>query len=255
MFFFLSKTLNYLTQPLAVLILLWVISIFLKKPKWKKGIRIVVITLAILFTNDFLTNEVVRLYETPITPLTEIKKQYEWGIVLTGVTSTNKVLRDRVYVISSPDRVNHSFLLYKKGIIRKILISGGSGQLLDDSYSEARELYGIYRMMGVDSADLLIEGQSRNTHESAVAVKEMMEGKTSPSTCLLITSAYHMPRSAACFRKIGWTCDTFSTDIRFHQREFTPDVLLIPKADALLTWNTLVKEWVGLLAYKLSGYI
>lgn len=255
MFFILSKTLNYLTQPLVVLLLLWVISVFIKKINWKKRIRIGVIALAILFTNDFLTNEVVKLYETPITPLNEIKKQYEWGIVLTGVTSTNKVLKDRVYVSSSPDRVNHSFLLYKRGIIKKILISGGSGQLLDGSYSEAQELYGIYRMMGVDSADLRIEGKSRNTHESAVAVKEMMQGETSPDNCLLITSAYHLPRSSACFRKIGWACDTFATDIRFHQREFTPDVLLIPKADALLTWNALVKEWVGLLAYKMSGYI
>jgi uncharacterized SAM-binding protein YcdF (DUF218 family) len=255
MFFLLSKTLNYLTQPLVVLVLLWVISIFIKSTKWKKGIRITVISLAILFTNDFLSNEVARLYETPITPIADIKKQYQWGIVLTGVTSTNKILNDRVYVVSSPDRVNHSFMLYKKGIIKKILISGGSGQLLDDSYSEAQQLHGLYLSMGVDSTDLLIEGKSRNTRESAVAVKEILDGTSNPAECLLITSGYHMPRSAACFRKIGWDCDTFSTDIKFHKREFTPDVLLIPKPDALLVWNAMVKEWVGLIAYKLSGYI
>lgn len=255
MFFFLSKTLNYLTQPLVVLILLWVVSIFIKQVQWKKRIRITVISLCILFTNDFLTNEVIHLYETPVTPLSEIKMQYEWGIVLTGVTSTNKVLNDRVYVTSSPDRVNHSFMLYKKGIIKKILISGGSGQLLDDSYSEAQQLQGLYLSMGVDSVDLLIEGKSRNTHESAVAVKELLHDTINAKDCLLITSGYHMPRSAACFRKIGLDCDTFATDIKFHKREFTPDVLLIPKPDALLVWNALVKEWVGLLAYKLSGYI
>jgi uncharacterized SAM-binding protein YcdF (DUF218 family) len=175
--------------------------------------------------------------------------------VLTGVTSTNKVLKDRIYVSSSPDRVNHSFLLYKKGVIRKILISGGSGQLLDPAYSEARELYSMYTMMGVDTAHLLIEGESRNTHESALAVKKMLDGNSLPEDCLLITSAYHMPRSKACFKKIGWNCDTFSTDIRFHKREFTPDILLVPKAEALSTWNALFKEWVGLAAYWVSGYI
>ena len=214
-----------------------------------------VVLLAFIFTNDFLTNEIVRLYETPVTPLAEIKKQYEWGIVLTGVTSANKTLNDRVYVSTSPDRVNHSFMLYKKGIIKKILISGGSGLLLDESYSEAQQLYGLYLMMGVDSADLLIEGKSRNTYESAVAVKEMMAGKVAPSNCLLITSGYHMPRSAACFKKLNWACDVFSTDIKFHKREFTPDVLLIPKPDALMIWHALMKEWTGLMAYKLSGYI
>lgn len=255
MFFFLSKTLYYLTQPLVVLILLLIVSWIIGNPKWKKRIRITIVALAFLFTNDFLTNEVIRLYETPVAPLSKIKKQYAWGIVLTGVTSTNKVLNDRVYVTSSPDRVNHSFMLYKKGIIKKILISGGSGQLLDGSYSEANQLLGLYLSMGVDSTDLLIEGRSRNTHESAVAVKEMLDGKTNPSDCLLITSGYHMPRSSACFRKVGWACDTFATDIKFHKREFTPDVLIIPKVEAMLVWNALVKEWVGLIAYKLSGYI
>jgi uncharacterized SAM-binding protein YcdF (DUF218 family) len=255
MFFFLSKTLNYLTQPLVVLVLLWVISVFIKRPKWKKVIRIMIIAFLFLFTNGFLTNEVVRLYETPVTPLNQINKQYEWGIVLTGVTSVNKPIRDRVYISSSPDRVNHSFLLYKKGIIKKILISGGSGMLLDSAYSEASELYSVYRMMGVDSSDLLIEGKSRNTHESAVAVQKLLNRKTTSENCLLITSGYHMPRSAACFKKVGWPSDTFATDTKFHTREFTPDALIIPKPDALLIWNSLIKEWVGLLAYKLSGYI
>jgi len=255
MFFFLSKTLSYLTQPLSIVFLLVIVSFFIRKDKWKKRFRYSAIGLFLLFTNEFISNEVIRLYETPITPISEIKKQYEWGIVLTGVTSTNKVLNDRIYIISSPDRVNHSFLLYKKKIIRKILISGGSGKLLDPTYSEATELYSMYVMMGVDSADLLIEGNSRNTYESAVAVKKKLENQTKPENCLLITSGYHMPRSKACFKKANWSCDVFATDIRFHEREFTPDVWLLPKSEAIGTWNALVKEWVGLAAYWISGYI
>lgn len=255
MFFILSKTLTYLIQPLSIVFILGIASLFLPQPKWKKRLRCLAIALLILFTNDFIANEAVRLYETPITPLSEIKKQYEWGIVLTGVTATNKVLKDRVYVISSPDRVNHSFLLYKSKIIKKILISGGSGKLLDDTYSEARELLAMYVMMGVDSADILIEGESRNTHESAVEVTKLLRGKVEPQNTLLITSAFHMPRSKACFKKEGWFCDTFATDIRFHHREFTPDSWLIPRADTFATWNALFKEWFGLAAYWFSGYV
>jgi uncharacterized SAM-binding protein YcdF (DUF218 family) len=255
MFFYLSKTLNYLSQPLVALTLLLLISYFIKNMRWKKRLRITALALLILFTNAFITNEVVRLYEEPVTPLSSITKTYAWGIVLTGVTSVNKPLHDRVYVSSSPDRVNHSVLLYKKGIIEKILISGGSGLLLDSTYSEARELYSLYRLMGVDSIDLVIEGQSRNTYESAVAVAGMLKDISSASECILITSGYHMPRSAACFRKVGWPCDTFATDTKFHKREFTPDVLFIPKPDALMIWQSLIKEWVGMVAYKASGYI
>jgi uncharacterized SAM-binding protein YcdF (DUF218 family) len=255
MFFVLSKTLSYLTQPLVVVIILFLASYFLKRQKWKKRIRYLAIGLTVIFTNEFISNEVIGLYETPVTPLSSITKTYEWGILLTGVTSTNKVLKDRVYVSSSPDRVNHTFLLYKKNVIKKILISGGSGKLLEPGYSEAQDLYGMFVMMGVDSSNLQIEGESRNTYESAVAVEKILKGKSRPEDCLLITSGYHMPRSIACFRKAGWDCDTFATDIRFHQREFTPDAWLIPKSDALGTWNAIIKEWVGLAAYWVSGYI
>jgi uncharacterized SAM-binding protein YcdF (DUF218 family) len=255
MFFLLSKTLNYLTQPLMMLALLLTASFFIKNLVWKRRLRLTATFLIILFTNGFITNEIVRLYETPVTPINTINKTYTWGIVLTGVTSVNKPVRDRVYVSNSPDRVNHSLLLYKKGIIKKILISGGSGLLLDGSYSEARELYGMFRMMGVDSTDLLIEGKSRNTHESAEAVATLLQKISKPADCLLITSGYHMPRSAACFKKVNWPCDTFATDTKFHAREFTPDALIIPSADALVIWNALIKEWVGMVAYKISGYI
>ena len=237
MFFILSKTVSYLTQPLVIVSLLLIGSIFVHGKKWKKRLRIAAIGLLVIFTNDFLANEVIGLYETPITPLNEIQKQYEWGVVLTGVTSTNKEVTDRVYVTSSPDRVNHSFMLYKKGIIKKILISGGSGQLLDPTYSEARELYSMYLMMGVPPSHLAIEGESRNTYESAVAVKKMLTGIAKPSDCLLITSGYHLPRSLACFKKVDWPCDVFSTDIRNHKRQWTPDAWLVPKSEAIGTWN------------------
>jgi uncharacterized SAM-binding protein YcdF (DUF218 family) len=255
MFFIFSKTVNYLLQPLSIVFLIGIAAYILRKNKWGKRLRITSIGLLILFSNDFIANELIRLYETPVTPLSEIKKSYEYGIVLTGVTATDKELRDRVYVVSSPDRVNHSALLYQKGIIRKLLISGGSGKLLDPDYSEARQLFSLYTRMGVDSSDIIIEGDSRNTHESAVAVRKILEKVTTPESCLLITSGYHMPRSLACFKKENWNCDTFSTDIRFHSRDFTPDVLFIPRVEAIANWQTLLKEWVGIIAYWLSGYV
>lgn len=255
MFFVLSKTVSYLVQPLPIVFILGVASWFLRMTKWGKRLKIASIALLFFFSNDFIANEVIGFYETPITPLSYFKKEYEYGIVLTGVTATNKELNDRVFVTSSPDRVNHSVLLYQKGIIRKILISGGSGKLLEPEYSEARQLRSLYILMGVDSTDLLVEGESRNTYESAVAVKKMLTGITAPQDCLLITSGYHMPRSIACFRKQNWDCDTFSTDIRFHNREYTPDAWLVPKPEAIGTWNALLKEWVGLVAYRLSGYV
>src|SRR5262249_50502925 len=150
-----------------------------------------------------------RAWEIPPTPFADIHKQYEWGVVLSGVTKSGMTPSDRVYFSQGADRVTHTFQLYKLGYIKKILVSGGSGSLLNPEQREADEIASVLLMMGARPEDVLTENNSRNTHESALEVKSILTGKTSPENCLLITSAFHMRRSAACFRKAGWPMDTF----------------------------------------------
>jgi len=64
-----------------------------------------------------------------------------------------------------------------------------------------------------------------------------------------------MRRSLACYRKAGLDIEPFTTDFYSNPRSFYPDNLLIPKLEAFMTWQKLVKEWVGMLAYKVAGYI
>ena len=109
--------------------------------------------------------------------------------------------------------------------------------------------------MGVPRKDILIENASRNTHESAVAVKAMLLGKATSEECLLITSANHMRRAAACFRKVEWETDTFGTDFFSHQRRFSFDILFIPKLEAFTQWHILTKEMIGYTAYWIIGYV
>ncbi len=209
----------------------------------------------LLFSNDFVTNEIVMLWELPATPLSEIKKEYAIGIVLTGVTKGNMTPNDRVYFQRGADRVTHALQLYRLGKIKKILISGGSGSLQERNRQEADEIADALILMGVPKEDILVENQSRNTHESAEAVRAMLKDSVSSSDCLLITSAFHMRRSRGCFKKAGWSIDTFTTDFISHERKFTLDVLFIPRVDALLNWTIISREWVGMVAYKVMGYI
>jgi uncharacterized SAM-binding protein YcdF (DUF218 family) len=255
MFFFLSKTLNYLTMPLVIICILFLLSWILKNGKWKGRSFKTALLLLLILSNDFLTNEVVMLWELPATPISEIKKEYAIGIVLTGVTKGNMTPDDRVYFQRGADRVTHALQLYKTGAIKKILVSGGSGSLIERKRQEADEIADALRLMGVPDADILIENQSRNTHESAEAVRAMLKDSVSSSDCLLITSSFHMRRSRACFKKVGWATDTFTTDFLSHERKFALDVLLAPRVDALLNWTIMSREWVGMFAYKVMGYI
>jgi uncharacterized SAM-binding protein YcdF (DUF218 family) len=254
MFFILSKILGYLARPLVVIILLFVSSLLVQSKIWKRRLFIAALVSLLFCSNEFISNEVMRLWELPPTPFTEMKKKYEIGILLTGVTKSNFNPTDRVYFQRSSDRVTHTLQLYTLGYIKKILIAGGSGTLLKRT-KEADELSLVLQMMGVPVKDLIIENQSDNTYQSAMAVKKMIEGVYLPQDCLLITSGYHMRRSRACFKKVGYEVDTFSVDFLSNQRTFTPDVLLIPKIESISTWQVLTKEWVGMLAYKIAGYI
>lgn len=254
MFFILSKILGYLVRPLVVIVMLFISSIVIRNKKWKRRLFITAFASLLFCSNEFISNEVMRLWELPPTPFAEIKTTYEVGILLTGVTKTNFSPNDRVYFQRSSDRVTHTLQLYKLGHIKKILISGGDGTILDHT-KEADDLSLVLQMMGVPLADLIIENQSDNTHLSAVAVKKMIEGIYQPTDCLLITSGYHMRRSRACFKKAGFEVDTFSVDFLSEKRTFTPDVLLVPRIESISKWQVLTKEWVGMLAYKIAGYI
>ncbi len=255
MFFALSKILNYLTTPLVIVSGLLIISLVLRNQNLKKKFFIYGLVLLLFFTNEFIANELISVWEIAATPFNKVSKHYKYGILLSGVTRSAMEPNDRVYFQRGADRVTHSLQLYKLGIIDKILVSGGSGQLIDSGHQEADQIASVLAMMGVNPNDIVTENKSRNTHESSLEVKSMLRKEVKPEDCLLITSAFHMRRSAACFAKVDWPVDTFSTDFLAHQRKFTLDILLVPKIDGLGMWNTMIKEWVGCTAYWVAGYI
>jgi uncharacterized SAM-binding protein YcdF (DUF218 family) len=254
MFFIFSKTLNFITNPLVIICLFLIISLIVKRAKLKKILFWTSFALLLFFSNDFVANEVMRAWEISPSTYASLNTEYSLGIVLTGVTSTDRMPDDRVYFNHGADRVVHAVQLYKLGIIRKILITGGSGRLVTEGRREADDVFKAMVLMGVPSTDLIVENQSRNTYESAVNVKRLLQDSASTKS-LLITSAFHMRRSNACFKKAALPVDLFSTDFYTHPRYFTPDSLMIPQVDALTIWQKLFKEWAGLFAYKLAGYI
>jgi uncharacterized SAM-binding protein YcdF (DUF218 family) len=254
MFFVLSKVLNFLTNPLIFVFGFLIASVLVRRAHLKKRFFWIAFSLLLFFSNDFISNEAMQAWEVEPTPYASITKVYDLGIVLTGVTLNDREPADRVYFHHGADRVTHTIQLYKKGIIKKILISGGTGRLITEARPEADEIQDVMVMAGVPASDIIIERESRNTHESAVNVKEMLKDENG-NNYLLITSGFHMRRSIACFRKVDLPADVFSADFYTHPRYFTPDVLLIPKADSIVLWQRLFKELLGIAAYWAAGYI
>jgi uncharacterized SAM-binding protein YcdF (DUF218 family) len=255
MFFILSKTVSWFFMPLTLIVIFIFLGVFLKNPRLKKYFFWLGFGLLLFFSNGSIANEVMMMWELPAQPYDDLRP-HKLGIVLTGSMIYKPFPDDRVYFQRGADRVTHTIQLYKLGRIEKILISGGSGALVSEDEPEANKFKKVMMLMGVDSANIIIENETRNTYESAVAVKPILKQMNyRAEDCLLITSAFHMRRSLACYRKAGVDLDYFTTDFYTYPRAYQIESLIIPKVEALMIWQKLFKEWIGFAAYKVAGYV
>lgn len=254
MFFILSKLLFFIIQPLNWVIGLLLFSLFSKKEKRKKIALRMAIVLTIFFTNHFLYNQVIKLWEPDPILISTIQETYDIGIVLGGFSNLYIEPFDRQNFNETANRLTHSLELYKQGKFKKILITGGSPDVLGVKISEGERVHSFLVQMGIPPSDIIIEGESRNTRENAIFTKEIITQQYPNASCLLITSAFHMPRGASCFRKVGLDYKTFPVAHIGEYNRFAPNSLIIPDRLGFYRWEILIKEWVGYLVYKIRGY-
>lgn len=253
MFFYLSKILDFLIDPISWVVVLLIISIVAKKPAIKKTGLITSFIILLFFSNSFILDEVMRQWEVPTVEYKNLK-QYDVAIVLGGMLTYDPSI-DRLNFGSGSDRFLQALELYKKGYVKKMLISGGSGSLEYPDMKEALLLQRYLKLIGIPEADILVENDSRNTHENAKCTADILKKDHPNGQYLLLTSARHMRRAMACFKKEGIGCDAYSVDRCSGPRKFYPDHLFIPNTQTLSTWVSLFHEWVGYIMYKAVGYM
>lgn len=254
MFFIFSKTIDFLLSPLVWILIVLIAGLRAKKSINRKVYLTMASTMLIFFSNSFISGVAFRAWEGEPIPL-ESLSVYQTGIVLTGVAMTKKNAPDRVFFAKGADRVMHTVELYKAGKIKNILISGGSGAILSKEIPEAQKLKSAFLYSGVPDSVIFLEDRSRNTVESARYSKRICDSLQRGSKYLLITSAFHMPRSMGCFRKAGINTEPYSVDYYTGDLDFTPGEMLIPSEYALYRWGVLIHELAGYVIYKLMGYI
>ena len=256
MFFLLSKLADFFAQPLFWFFFLQIGVLLFAKPKSLKKWLWLNLAGFYLLANDFISNAAMRAWAMPPTPLTELLGNFDICIVLGGFTILDQPPKDRVFLNQAADRMMHALLLYRRGRVGKLLVSGGSGMIEGSNESEAGNAARVLRLAQVPKADLLLETKSKNTHENALFCKQMLDSLgLGKARILVVTSAFHAPRAARCFAKVGLPATFFSTDLRSHPARITLSVLLLPNLEALSRWDVLLHEWVGYAAYMLQGYI
>jgi len=256
MFYTLSKTLDYLLSPAGGLTLLLVLAGGLRNARWRRRVLLALALSWFVLGNEFLASELARAWERgpvslPASPRPRV------GIVLTGgMMQTDVPPFDRVILGESSDRMGQAFLLYRQGLIQKILISGGADPLDGRRVgNEGRLVAYFLAKAGVRPADILLENRSRNTEENARFTAAVVQRHFPAHDYVLITSAFHMRRAEGCFRRQGVAVRPWPTSFLAQQRRFTPGVLLLPTESALWRNARLFHEWFGYAVYAALGYL
>lgn len=255
MFFLLSKTLIFFTQPFVWFVLAMIWWVFTKKPQRRKLIGTTLVVAVLFFSNTFIFLEVCRLYEDQGVKIEKVGS-YDLGIVLTGFGEYNNDLQ-RLRLHHNGDRMWQTLSLYHSGKIDKIMISGDTGFLTDRGLHEAEQTEDVLLKWGIQAEDIITENKSRNTYENAkFSAALLRDSFPELKKILLITSGTHMPRAIACFEKQGLQVDAFSTGhYTGKSRGYMASQYFIPSSETLSFWEYLLKEWVGYVVYDIVGYI
>ncbi|HEY6159686.1 MAG TPA: YdcF family protein [Bacteroidia bacterium] len=253
MFFLFSKILAFLITPIIWIIGLFIYSFITKVEKRKKRSRLAVLIMLLFFTNTALYNTAMHLWEIPAVMDKDITQTYDAGIVLGGVLNYDPSM-DKIQFNKSNDRLMHAVDLYEKGKIKKIVFVGGSGSLLHPEFKEAEHIKKFLLGLGIPDSSIVIETDSKNTHENAMNLKPILDKKIPHGKFLLITSAFHMRRSLGCFQKAGIGVTPYSTDRMSGGWRWDLDFLIVPHSDILEGWDILLHEIMGEVMYKLAGY-
>jgi len=255
MFFILSKIFMLLLSPVFGVFILLLISLFIKNSKKSRCMLIISVIVFYFFSNSFIAGQVMSIWEMPITKTEDIADAYDVGIVLGGGMVTIDTDYDRLTFRYNTDRIMQAIKLYKTNKIKKILLSGGSGSIIYNNMLESVLLKRYLVTIGIPQNDILIDSISKNTRENAVESAKILKDKFPDKKYLLITSAVHMRRAMACFKKENISAIPYCTDKCVGKKRYDFAHLFVPNLGSFAYWNKIIHEITGYAVYDMIGYI
>ena len=255
MFFAASKVFGFFALPSNDILVLGLIGLALMYTRFARAGRWLIIASIVLFATFGLLpfgKVLIEPLENRFPPWDAARGAPDGIVVLGGAIDPEfAAARGAPDLNEAAERITVVAELARKYPSARILYSGGNGRLVFRNGTEAQFAGALIETFGVPQGRLILEGQSRNTAENAIFSLRLAMPKPA-ERWLLVTSAYHMPRAMGVFRKVGFAVEAYPVDYR---TKGAAD-LLIPfddVASGLRRTDTATREWIGLVAYWLTG--
>jgi len=261
MFVFLSKILSIPLDPVVLALVFFaagfVCLYFLKKGKPARLLFVCGASVLLFFSLPVTSYVLLRGLEGRY-PQVPIYEQAS-AVVFLGGATVGKV-PPRIYVETNinANRFFHAVRVFKETYSSKLVLTGGNiGFTSNDTISEA---YAMFELMNelfkIDTADMILEYESRNTRENAIYTKMALEQAGLGTDIILVTSAYHMRRSMGIFKKAGFERVIPAPTGYFENEKFTTKPFKwLPNVMCLLKSSIALHEYFGIVVYRIMGWI
>jgi uncharacterized SAM-binding protein YcdF (DUF218 family) len=255
MFFTASKIFWFVAEPVSLAIVVGVLGILLGFTRFARAGRAVMAGAIIVLAGGLLTPlgaVLLRPLEERFPPPPADIPAPAGIIVLGGAVDTEKSeARGQIYFRPDAARMTAGVELTRRYPSARLVFTGGSGGLLGEGPAEAIGARKLWLSLGVPEERMMFEAKSRNTWENALFTRDLVKPKPG-ETWLLVTSAWHMPRSVGIFQHLGF--DVIAYPVAYRTFGDARDFLRPTRVfDKVIMLDYGVREWVGLLAYRLAG--
>ena len=187
--------------------------------------------------NHRLTNEILK---------SENQFPLKYVVVLGGghVRAPNMPIFSQLST-STLARVVAGISLHRKHPGSKLVLSGGRGF---DLIPDAKMMKRAALELGVAAHAIVLESQSRDTIEEVLLLKSIVRD----DPFVLVTSASHMPRAMAMFKKAGLKPIPAPVDHQIKQTQVYDPGSFFPTAGNIEKAETAIHEYLGLIWGKLQ---
>ena len=256
MFFYASKLISALIWPSSIITILIVF-----------GIAAVSTGRALVWGTRALTAGAVMLLACGFGPLGSmlllpLEQRFERGplppdvaglIILGGFELGGMTqARGQLSVNEAGERLIEGLRLGRSLPSAKVIYTGGEAKFVGSEKSgAASSISDVFVSMGIGRERIVLEDMSRTTWENADNLRAILKPRPG-QRFLLVTSAFHMPRAMGTFRASGYDVIAWPVDYRTAGlgEALTPYWTIYGGLEIL---DMAIKEWVGLLAYRLTG--